>query len=167
MQASVVDKDQIILVGFSFFGDPFEFSGGWTEENEIGRLWQRFMDFGKQHQGQIKHLVDPQASYEVHVYNPETQSKGHFEVFVGMEVSELSDVPVELLVKVLPPNKYAIFTLKSEQITSDWSKEIFQDWFPQSGYQPAGEYGIQLYDQRFKGLDQVEESELDVYIPVK
>ena len=32
------EKDQIILLGFSFFGDPFSISGEWTEDNEIGRL---------------------------------------------------------------------------------------------------------------------------------
>jgi hypothetical protein len=30
------------LAGMSFFGDPFTSHAGWTEENEIGRLWQRF-----------------------------------------------------------------------------------------------------------------------------
>ncbi len=45
VEPRLVDKDQIILVGFSFFGDPFKFSGGWSEENEIGRLWKRFMAY--------------------------------------------------------------------------------------------------------------------------
>jgi len=41
MQPTFVERDQIILVGFGFLGDPFATSGGWTEENEIGRLKQR------------------------------------------------------------------------------------------------------------------------------
>jgi hypothetical protein len=28
-------------------------------------------------------------------------------------------------------------------------------------------YGIQYYDDRFKGLDKIEESTLDVYVPIK
>jgi predicted transcriptional regulator YdeE len=41
-----------------------------------------------------------------------------------MEVEKLEDVPIELLVKILPPAKYAVFTLEGKQITSDWSKMI-------------------------------------------
>ncbi|GEM_PF-3859724 len=41
MEPTIRELDQIILVGFSFFGDPFAESSGWTEENEIGRLWNR------------------------------------------------------------------------------------------------------------------------------
>ena len=36
MEVRVVEKDQMLLVGLSFFGDPFKSSAGWTEENEIG-----------------------------------------------------------------------------------------------------------------------------------
>jgi hypothetical protein len=45
MEPRIIEKDQIILVGFSFFGDPFATSAGWTEENEIGRVWQRLMAY--------------------------------------------------------------------------------------------------------------------------
>ena len=45
MEPRLVEADRITLVGFSFFGDPFRMSAGWTEENEIGRLWKRFMAY--------------------------------------------------------------------------------------------------------------------------
>jgi hypothetical protein len=38
---------------------------------------------------------------------------------------------------------------------------------PSSGYCQSHEYVIQYYDQRFKGLDKIEESMLDAYVPVK
>ena len=71
-----------------------------------------------------------------------------------------------MLAKILPPAQYAVFTLKGEQITSDWSKMIWE-WMSGAGYESAYPYGFQLYDQRFKGLDNLEGSELDVYVPVK
>jgi len=43
MEPTIVERNQITLVGFGFFGDPFAASGGWMEENEIGRLWNRFV----------------------------------------------------------------------------------------------------------------------------
>ena len=43
MEPKIVERERITLVGLSFFGDPFREKGGWTEQNEIGRLWSRFM----------------------------------------------------------------------------------------------------------------------------
>ena len=166
MEPTIVEKGQIVLVGLSFFGDPFSVSGGWTEENEIGQLWTRFMTYLEGNSSRIEHVRDNTA-YEVHVRHEETASKGHFEVFVGMEVDKLEDVPVQMLIKILPPTKYAVFTLTGQEITSDWPRAIYHEWMPESAYQEAHRYSFQLYDQRFKGLENLNESTLDVYIPVK
>ena len=163
----MIEKGQVILVGFSFFGDPFQLSGEWREENEIGRLWQRFMTYMAHHGDQIKHLTNKSVCYEVHIEHEETPLKGHYEIFVGIEVEQLEDIPVDVLMKILPPTTYAVFTLKGQQIASDWSRMVYYDWLPGSGYQVAYNYGFQLYDHRFKGLQNLDESELDIYIPVK
>jgi AraC family transcriptional regulator len=167
MEPKIVARGQIILVGFGFFGDPFQFSEGWTEENEIGRLWNRFLAYLARDDARIQHVKNAEVFYEVHIEHEETTSKGHYEVFVGLEVEQLQDVPIEVVVKILPPTEYAVFTLRGEQMASDWSKTIFQTWMPGSGYQAAHKYGFQLYDQRFKGLENLDESALDVYVPIK
>ena len=166
MEPRIVERGQMILVGFSFFGDPFAESAGWTEENEIGRLWNRFMAYMTDHGAAIPHVADENVAYEVHIESAETASKGHREVFVGVEVERLADVPVELSVKILPAATYAVFTLKGEQIASDWSMSI-GEWLRRSTYEPVGNYGIQRYDERFQGLENLAESELEVYVPVK
>jgi len=167
MEPTIVEGNRIMLVGFSFFGDPFAASGGWTEENEIGRLWNRFVAYVTHHGDRIKHIKDPEVGYEVHITHEETTAKGHYEVFVGVEIAQLEDVPVELSVKILPPTKYAVFTLKGEQITSDWPRMIYHEWMPTSGYQEAYPYIFELYDQRFKGLKHLEASAIDAYVPVR
>ncbi len=162
----MVESGQMLLVGLSFFGDPFAASGGWTEENEIGRLWSRFIKYCEHHADQLACVVEPDVNYELHIPHEETASTGHYEVFVGVQVERLEDVPVELSVKILPPTTYAVFTLKGQQITSeDWLKEI-QDWLDVSGHRQTHAYGFQRYDSRFKGLDRIDESELDVYVPI-
>jgi predicted transcriptional regulator YdeE len=166
MEVKIVEKDQMLLVGMSFFGDPFKSSAGWTEENEIGRLWVRFMAFLENQGARIQHIEGHEVSYEVHIEHDETQEKGEYEVFVGLEVTQLQDVPIELLVKVLPPTAYAVFTLEGEEITSDWHQMIHRDWLPESSYRIAHDYAIERYDPRFKGLDRIAESLLEVYIPV-
>lgn len=166
MQPIIVQKKEIILVGMSFYGDPFETSAGWTEENQIGRLWQRLMAYLSEYPDKIQHPVPVQASYEVHIYGSETMTKGLFEVFVGIQVEQLENVPVDLLVKILPETEYAVFTLQGEQISSDWHLDV-NEWIAAAGYQRAHPFSFQYYDERFKGLDQISESQLDVYMPVK
>ena len=73
---------------------------------------------------------------------------------------------LKLLVKILPATEYAVFTLQGEQISSDWHLEIDQ-WIAAAGYQRVHPYSFQYYVERFKGLDQIEESQLDVYMPVR
>jgi len=161
----LVDKDQIILAGLSFFGDPFKFSGGWTEENEIGRLWKRFMAYLGEEGQQVRH-AKMSGFYEVHIDHLEMEQTGEYEVFVGAEVDRVEEVPVRLSIKLLPPTQYAVFTLAGQDIVADWSAEM-QAWLTRSGYQRAHAYGFQLYDERFKGMDRLDESVLDMYVPVR
>jgi predicted transcriptional regulator YdeE len=163
----MVNAEQWLVVGMSYYGDPFQQASGWSADNEIGRLWARFSVFAEKYPGAIKHTVTPDAGLEIHIETDETREKGHFEVFVGVVVDELEDVPPQCSVKVLPTTQYAVFTLKGGRITSDWGRQIYQRWLPSSGFVPAHPYMIEYYDERFKGLERVEESEMDVYVPVK
>jgi AraC family transcriptional regulator len=165
MEPTIIDRGEIILVGFSFFGDPFRLSGEWTEENEIGRLWNRFMVYLNEHGQRIKQAISG-AAYELHLQHAETATKGHFEVFVGMEVEKLEDMPIELVAKILPPATYAVFTLSGPEIHADWPRQIYQEWLPASGYQAPFGYNFQYYDHRFKGMGRLAESEIDVYVPI-
>jgi AraC family transcriptional regulator len=166
VEPQLVDKDQISLVGLSFFGDPFKFSGGWSEENEIGRLWKRFMAYLQEEGKQIRNVKPGGGFYELHIDHPEMERTGEYEIFVGVEVDRLEDVPVRLSIKLLPPTTYAVFTLTGQDIIADWSAEM-QAWLIRSGYQRAHAYGFQYYDERFKGMDHIDESVLDMYVPVR
>ena len=167
MQPEIIDQRPLTLLGFGFFGDPFRLSGGWTEENEIGRLWKRFTAYLAQHRHRIKHVVTDQVLYEVQIYHEETLHSGEFEVFVGLEVTTLEDVPIEMSAKILPPARYAVFTLRGAQIESDWPLLIYTDWLPAAGVEGNSAYSIQRYDERFHGLERLEESVLEVHIPLK
>jgi predicted transcriptional regulator YdeE len=167
MEPRIVTEKEWLVVGMSFYGDPFGQAAGWSEDNEIGRLCSRFIGFCSHNPTAIKHVLDPGAFLEIHAETEETATKGFYEVFVGLRVEKLEHVPVECVSKVLPATQYAVFTLRGEQITSDWGKLIYTDWMPSSGYCVSHRYGIQYYDHRFKGLDRIEESALDVYVPIK
>lgn len=172
MEPLIVSKERMILLGAGFFGDPFSLSGEWTEENEIGRLWKRFMKYFSENKEVFSLFKDRDVAYEVHIENDETKTKGHLEIFVGMELDKpynktLDKIPHDLLVKILPASMYAVFTLKGEEIVGDWPMKIYSEWLPGSEYELAHNFGFQYYDKRFKGMERVGESELDVYVPIK
>jgi len=168
MEPKFITLAQLNLVGFSFYGDPFRLSPGWSEENEIGRLWTRFMAYVEQYQERMKPVAaNVGIAYEVHIYNEETITTGLFEVFVGVELADITRVPIDMVIKVLPSTQYAVFTLQGEAIVSDWPQGIYQEWLPNSKYELAHDYHIQYHDGSFKGLDQLDVSSLDVYVPVK
>lgn len=151
----------------SFYGDPFDNHAGWDEDNQIGLLWKRMMSFLKKDETFLS-LSQTSAWYEVHIQSEETKVKGSFEVFVGVEfdLEKLAEMPAQLLVKNLPATQYAIFTFEGEEISSDWGKTL-ESWLSGSEYLSSGTYNFQYYDERFKGLDRINESVLDVYIPIK
>lgn len=165
MEPTIVAHGPLTLVGFSFFGDPFRLHGGWTEENEIGRLWARFRTYCERHPDGIP-TARNDAAYEVHLTHDDTERTGEYEVFVGVAVEDLAVAPVETVVKILPAATYAVFTLTGDEIGTDWPRAIGA-WMAQAGYDRAYPYGFQYYDARFKGLEHMAESVLDVYVPIR
>lgn len=164
MEPVIVERGRIILVGFSFFGDPFRLHSAWSEENEIGRLWGRFMAYMQQHASDLA-VVEPHTAYEVHLDSAERARTGEYEVFIGVAVATIDTIPLMPLVKILPPATYAVFTLAGDQIVGDWNKQI-ADWMARSGHQYAHPYSFEFYDERFKGMDRIAESLLDIYVPI-
>ncbi len=167
MEPVIVEMDALRLVGFSFFGDPFKLSGGWTEENEIGRLWSRFLAYWGPHRSQVAHVKNEKVMFELQVYHAETPQTGEFEVLAGVEVERLEALPVELSAKIIPAGTYAVFTIAGEQIASDWPKLIYGAWMSRLKYEVDHTFSLLRYDERFKGMQQLDESAVDVYIPVR
>ncbi len=162
MEPKFIHKSKINLVGMSFYGDPFSKRGGWDGENEIGRLWARLMAYLETERPNPQ----PAALYEVHIYTPETPTKGFFEVFVGFEIAHIESIPLNLLAKTLPATEYGLFSFAGQAIVADWHLQI-DEWIQTAGYQRTHPFSFQYYDHRFKGLDQLDGSILDVYLPVK
>ena len=167
MKPKIIQRESILLVGMSFYGDPFSNKEPWSEDNEIGRVWQRFTKFHRENPDRIRHEITPFVGYEVCIANEETNQFGHFEVFVGVEVTEIEEVPPTLSMKMLPPSTYAVFTIQGKMIASDWYYDLAQAWLPEAGLKQIGDFNFQVYDQRFKGMDRLEESAIDVYIPIE
>ncbi len=161
----VVDRPALTLAGMSFFGDPFTSHAGWTEENEIGRLWVRLM----------RHLEaagapEPELTYEVHLRGAESALTGEFEVFAGYPVpgpcAPAPDrVAVELVSRTLPAGEYLEIELRGADIVEE--NPVLAEWLRTSGYREAGAFVVLRYDERFLGADRVDESVVTFLMPVR
>jgi len=150
----IVDRKEIILVGMVWYGLP--------KSEEIGNLWQRFIA-----QEKLVKNKRENAGYEVWIWNEESEKTKKEAVFAGVEVGTIENLPLEMFVKILPPSKYAVFTIKATEMHSDWSKSIYKEWLPKSDYEEKYKFLIEYYDEkRFKSMND-EKSEIDIYIPIK
>jgi predicted transcriptional regulator YdeE len=114
-----------------------------------------------------QHVRD--GGYEIHVWNDETpESREHY-VMVGVACDNIDDIPPELVVKVLPEGQYAVFTLRGAEITSDWETPIYKEHLSNAGLEPAADFVVEYYDDRFKGLegDDLAASALDIIVPTR
>ena len=166
MKPNITDSRRIILVGMDFYGDPYREDGGWSAQNAIAQLWNRFNDFYKEKKESIKHLAS-EAVYELWVdFEGEEDPRNKY-IFIGVEIEKLYTPPLEMVVRILPETRYAVFTLEGGEIKADWKSKVLSTWLADAGLEQSHAYIIEYYDpQRFKGIDSGD-SQLDIYVPIR
>lgn len=164
MKTELTHLHAMLLGGVGFYGDPISTKGSWESENEIGKTWNRFMEYFTKNPDRPCSCNRPYL-YEIHIYGSETAAKGYFEVFVGEEVNT-AQLPVGLCAKFIPASDYLKITLYGNEITGDWWQNLDAELMPE-GMKKSSSYMIQAYDERFRGMDNIGNSVLDVFIPVE
>ena len=167
MDGKLEHRSRAIVAGLSFYGNPFAQSAGWTEENEIGRLWGRFMRLREDDPGGFPPPAEPNVMFELHLPDSRTAETGEYEVFIGYPVAGAGDLPLALAAKVIPAGRFVRFTLVGAAITDKDSYQEMYDWIGSNDLEPLSDWAINIYDVRFKGMERIAESELDVCVPVR
>ncbi|MHA2246827.1 MAG: GyrI-like domain-containing protein [Candidatus Hodarchaeales archaeon] len=167
MEPTILEDKIFRILGCVFYGDPFHKAVEWSYENEIGKLWQRFMKLNGKYSSLLSKIcVDRNIGYEIHLEPEEYKDTRKYFVLVGVEVKDIEEIPLEMFVKILPKTDYVVFTTTMEN-KLERGGYIYKKWLPENGYAQAFPYIIQLYDnRRYKGLE-YPESELDWFIPIK
>ncbi|MFX0184929.1 MAG: GyrI-like domain-containing protein [Candidatus Hodarchaeota archaeon] len=167
MEPTILENQIFRFLGCVFYGDPFHEAVEWSYENEIGKLWGRFMKLHSKYSSLLKKIcVDHNIAYELHLEPEEYETTRKYFVLVGVEVSYFEEIPLEMFVKILPKTDYVVFTTTMEN-KFERGGYIYKKWLPEHGYEQIFPYVIQLYDdRRYKGLEDPE-SEIDWFIPVK
>ena len=166
LEPDIIPKKSFTLLGCVYYGDPFHEAAEWTYENEIGKLWMRFQNLYQRYSFLLSKIsIEPGVGYEIHIEPEEYKKTKQYYIFVGTEVSNFEEVPMEMFIKILPTTEYLKVTTKGDD--SKAVEDLFKKWIPEHNYEQAYPYIIQAYDyKRYKGLED-KTSEIDWYIPVK
>jgi AraC family transcriptional regulator len=155
MEPKIIEKAAMSLVGVVFYGDP---SGG-----EFAGTWHRLMQI----EGDIPKHINQADHYGLEFYGPDFEQSHKWFYMASVEVQDLANIPLPMVGKTIPACTYAVFTVKGglKNLMAGF-QEAYETWLPQSPYQVAYQFDFEFYqDGRFK--DDAEDSEIDIYIPVK
>lgn len=167
MEPKIIESKIFKLVGCIFYGDPFHSAEEWSYENEVGKLWQRFIETSKKYAPLLKKIaIDLNTGYEIHLEPAEYKQTKNYYIMVAIEVNNLNELPLEMFAKIFPKTDYVVFTTSMEK-RFEIGNLVYKKWIPKHRYEQAFPYILQLYDnRRYKGLEDPH-SEIDWFIPVK
>jgi AraC family transcriptional regulator len=141
------------------------------ENMDISKLWTRFHP----RMEEIANRIDPAVSYGI-CGNPadeettqcEMTDDTEYKELVSVEVDSLDRIPDGMIGRTIPGRAYAVFTHKGKLFPNlqQTYGYIYGTWVPRSGYELDGGFDFELYDERFRDVDDPE-SELDIYVPIK
>ncbi len=156
MEPKFEQLPRILCVGVPYYGD--------NKHGEIPATWPVLSSLGSQ----IKNKKEPSIHLGVEAYTAEMGTQGKWFYLAAVEVTTLDDIPVQLVGKILPANRYAVFTYKGKLPGNlpDLFQHIYREWLPKSGFKQAGPYDFERYGAGFKGADN-DESVIDICIPIQ
>ena len=166
-EPTVTAKKRLNLIGCVYYGDPFHSAEEWSQDNEIGGLWSRFMTLATTKYRSFMETVarEPNVSYELHLEPDDYADMKKYYVFVGIDAVEIANIPLEFFAKPLPMTQYLSFKTKGkgdEDAMRIISKYVRSDT---SEYIQKYPYILQRYDESYKGFDNPE-SEIGWLVPV-
>ena len=152
MEPKIYEKEAMPIAGVSGSGDV------------TGEVWEAYVKLEKI--SPLANMID-KAGYEVRTYPGD---KGPGEVHIGMSVRD-RNVPAEYKMLALPASLYAKFEIypaggyessneEMERWLSDNSEKYRQKYIGDKAY------GIEVYDERFKGNNNPE-SVVPVLVPIE
>ncbi len=125
---------------------------------DIPEFWDDF--FANQKSSHIPNRIDPDIHFGIYT---NLDYENNFSLIVSGEVSNLELIPKGMTGKVIPPTKYAAFTVTDSfphKLANAW-KYIYANWFPNNPHYERNQCDdFELYDRH-------NPNSVDIYIPIK
>ena len=132
MEPKIEERKAMILVGHIATGKS-------VKDIDISKTWEKFVEL----EDSIINKVSASKGYEVHILNEESKIPVHY-CFVGIEVSKIGDIPIELFIKKIPKTRYVIFEHSfKDGGFGEAFKKAYQ-WIKDSKLESLGTFDIQF-----------------------
>jgi AraC family transcriptional regulator len=125
----------------------------------IVSLWKRFMPRKKE----INTILNNKL-IAMQVYSDFNDTEKPFDIWAGVEVSNLDNVPEGMISFLIEEADYAVFVHKGMDAAKTYQR-IMSEWLPNSGYEIAERPHFQIMGDRYKNGSAT--SEEDFYIPIR
>lgn len=123
---------------------------------------QPYLEMLEQRIGDIPHPIAPSVAYGVFFDNHDPSRPS----FIGVEASDLYDIPPGMVGHTFQPHYFAVLTHKGPMSEAHVTYGKLARWVRRSpAYRFLGSFGIEVFDHRFYGPDHPA-SEFDLYFPV-
>jgi len=160
MEATIIHKPLLRLVGLATDVTLHDVQHNRTTL----KLSASFMESRRQ----VKNCINTREVFGLCMdpdnYNPETDP---FEFFIGVEVSSHGDIPNGMVYREVPAHTYVLFSFTGPFENAGLVHAyLYSTWLKQSGYELAGAYNIEVYDERNHGPES-EDSVTDILFPVR
>lgn len=147
---------------------------GASYTKDIASFWSNYN--GENLESKMYKVLNPAKHGEVGLYVPLSED-GNAIYLLGVIVEDFTNVGEDMMTVEIPNAEYAVFTTNPVDTSNDWEqkefaeviagtwKNIFEDWFPGSGYIfDESKFDFEFYDER---CHHRQDTVMDIYIPVK
>ncbi|MBI3259758.1 MAG: GyrI-like domain-containing protein [Ignavibacteriae bacterium] len=132
-------------------------------KTDFPNIWDVFIKRVKD----IPNLVNPTVTYALEFYGQEFNTEGKWFYMPCVEVGSFDEIPMLMVCKTIPASRYAVFSLTGGVAgLHDLFMEIYKEWLPHSSFELAFDFDMEVYDERFKGIDNPE-TVMEVRIPIR
>lgn len=151
-EPNIVELDTFKIIGTKYFGK--------NQHNEVNKLWDDFYPRIKE----IKSRINENKNYGICELFP---GSSKFSYISSVKVANSEEVPKNMVCRIIPFSKYALFTHKGSLNSLGQTYEyIYGVWLPNSPYEHSTLPDIEEYDNTYCD-DNPEECLINIYIPIK
>lgn len=167
MDVHVIDHSGLILAGFRATVDFGKANSEQNRRSLLENLWLQLIAFLVENAGQVPGGVASEAVYEIYSGYVGGDERESYEIFIGYEIESPDDRRSDLVFKRLPAGFYARFRSAEgqEEIKDEISQ--LQKWMKASGYIPAGDTLIHVYEELAQIGQMGAEQSIEVMFPVQ
>lgn len=158
---TLTQKPELVTCGpILLVGLPFYYEMEW--KNDLTNPWQKLIN-------NISLLTDritPERYYQVQYWFAD-QDAGSLFFFLGIQVKQIQEIPIQFTAKILPRQNYLKFLHTGRSNTVGKTYEyIYEKWLPETEYSLPHLFNFEFYGDRFKG-PYSDDSISEIYIPVE